>query len=58
VFISVGSIIEEILFDLVGFSIFLSGTVATWIVAVGMVVILTRYTDGYRIRPTLDELTT
>lgn len=40
VFISVGAIIEGILFDVLGFSIFLAGTVATGIVAIGMVVIL------------------
>lgn len=39
-FISVGAIIEGILFDVVGWSIFLAGTVQTAIVAIGMVVIL------------------
>lgn len=39
VFISVGAIIEGLLFDVLGVSIFLSGTVATAIVAVGKVVI-------------------
>lgn len=40
VFVSVGAIIEGILFDVLGFSIFLAGTVQTGIVAIGMVVIL------------------
>jgi hypothetical protein len=39
-FISVGSVIEGLLFDLVGLSIFLSGTIQTAIVACGMLVIL------------------
>ncbi|WP_436900528.1 DUF7521 family protein [Halovenus halobia] len=39
-FISVGSVIEGVLFDVVGLSIFLSGTIQTAIVAVGMLVIL------------------
>lgn len=39
-FISVGAIIEGILFDVVGWSIFLAGTVQTGIVAIGMLVIL------------------
>lgn len=40
VFISIGAIIEGLLFDVFGFSIFIAGTVATGIVALGMVVIL------------------
>jgi len=39
-FISVGSVIEGVLFDVVGLSIFLSGTIQTAIVAIGMLVIL------------------
>ncbi|AEN06707.1 hypothetical protein Halar_3082 [halophilic archaeon DL31] len=39
-FISVGSVIEGVLFDVVGLSIFLSGTIQTGIVALGMLVIL------------------
>jgi hypothetical protein len=39
-FISVGSVIEGVLFDVVGLSIFLAGTIQTAIVAVGMLVIL------------------
>ncbi|WP_336000550.1 DUF7521 family protein [Halorientalis halophila] len=39
-FISVGSVIEGVLFDLVGLSIFLAGTIQTAIVACGMLVIL------------------
>ncbi|MFQ3319021.1 MAG: hypothetical protein ACI8UR_000459 [Natronomonas sp.] len=39
-FISVGAVIEGVLFDVVGLSIFLSGTIQTTIVAVGMLVIL------------------
>lgn len=39
-FISVGAIIEGILFDVFRFSIFLAGTIQTAIVAIGMVVIL------------------
>ncbi|MCU4719502.1 DUF7521 family protein [Halapricum hydrolyticum] len=39
-FISVGSVIEGILFDVVGFSIFLAGTIQTSLVALGMVVVL------------------
>lgn len=39
-FISIGSVIEGILFDVVGLSIFLAGTIQTAIVAVGMLVIL------------------
>lgn len=39
-FVSVGAIIEGILFDVFEFSIFLAGTVQTIIVAIGMVVIL------------------
>jgi hypothetical protein len=38
--ISFGAVIEGILFDILGFSIFLAGAVATTIVAVGMIVIL------------------
>lgn len=40
VFISVGAIVEGLLFDVFGFSIFLAGTVQTGIVAIGTVVIL------------------
>lgn len=39
-FISIGAVIEGILFDVVGLSIFLSGTIQTALVAVGMLVIL------------------
>ena len=39
-FISVGSVIEGVLFDVVGLSIFLAGTIQTALVAVGMLVIL------------------
>ena len=39
-FVSVGAIIEGILFDVFKFSIFLAGTVQTAIVAIGMMVIL------------------
>jgi len=39
-FISIGSVIEGVLFDVVGLSIFLSGTIQTAIVAFGMLVIL------------------
>lgn len=40
VFVSFGAVIEGILFDVVGLSIFLSGTIQTAIVAAGMIVIL------------------
>ncbi|MFB6295907.1 MAG: hypothetical protein ABEH66_03580 [Halobacteriales archaeon] len=40
VFISVGAIVEGLLFNVFEFSIFLAGTVQTTIVAIGMVVIL------------------
>jgi hypothetical protein len=39
-FISVGAVIEGLLFDVVGLSIFLAGTIQTAIVAAGMLVIL------------------
>lgn len=39
-FISVGSVIEGLLFDVVGLSIFLAGTIQTSLVAIGMLVIL------------------
>lgn len=39
-FISIGSVIEGLLFDVIGLSIFLSGTIQTAIVAIGMLVIL------------------
>jgi hypothetical protein len=39
-FISVGAVIEGVLFDVVGLSIFLAGTIQTAIVTVGMLVIL------------------
>lgn len=39
-FISIGAVIEGILFDLVGLSIFMAGTIQTGIVAMGMLVIL------------------
>jgi hypothetical protein len=39
-FISVGAVIEGVLFDVVGLSIYLAGTIQTAIVAVGMIVIL------------------
>ena len=39
-FISIGAVIEGLLFDVVGLSIFLAGTVQTSIVAVGMLFVL------------------
>lgn len=39
-FISVGSVIEGILFDVVGLSIFVAGTIQTTIVAIGMLFVL------------------
>ncbi|WP_336134685.1 DUF7521 family protein [Natronomonas amylolytica] len=39
-FISIGSVIEGVLFDVAGLSIFLAGTIQTAVVAVGMLVIL------------------
>lgn len=39
-FISIGSVIEGVLFDVVGLSIFLAGTIQTSVVAMGMLVIL------------------
>ncbi|WP_336327790.1 DUF7521 family protein [Halovenus sp. HT40] len=39
-FISVGAIIEGILFDVLNLSIFVAGTIQTTIVAIGMLVIL------------------
>ncbi|WP_435182937.1 DUF7521 family protein [Halobellus sp. EA9] len=39
-FISVGSVVEGILFDVVGLSIFLAGSIQTALVAIGMLVIL------------------
>lgn len=39
-FISFGAVIEGLLFDVMGFSIFLAGTVQTSIVAVGMLFVL------------------
>jgi hypothetical protein len=39
-FISIGSVIEGVLYDVVGLSIFMAGTIQTAIVAVGMLVIL------------------
>jgi hypothetical protein len=39
-FISIGAVIEGVLFDVVGLSIFLAGTIQTTIVAAGMVIIL------------------
>ncbi len=39
-FISIGAVIEGVLFDVAGLSIFLAGTIQTAIVAVGMLVIL------------------
>lgn len=38
--ISVGSVIEGILYDVVGLSIFMAGTIQTAIVAVGMLIVL------------------
>lgn len=49
--ISVGAVIEGVLFDVLGFSIFWAGTVQTSIVALGMLVILYSLyggTSGYR----------
>ncbi|WP_136715416.1 DUF7521 family protein [Halorientalis salina] len=39
-FISVGSVIEGVLFDVLGLSIFVAGTIQTSIVAVGMLIVL------------------
>jgi len=39
-FISIGAVIEGILFDIVGLSIFLAGTIQTAIVALGMLIVL------------------
>jgi hypothetical protein len=39
-FISVGAVIEGVLFDIAGLSIFMAGTIQTAIVAIGMLVIL------------------
>jgi len=39
-FISFGAVVEGILFDVFGFSIFLAGTVQTSIVAIGMLFVL------------------
>lgn len=39
-FISVGAVIEGVLFDVVRLSIFLSGTIQTTLVALGMLIIL------------------
>lgn len=55
-FISVGSVIEGVLFDVVGLSIFLAGTIQTAIVAVGMLVILySLYGQIPRSMPSEDE---
>ncbi|MFB6104159.1 MAG: hypothetical protein ABEJ57_03620 [Halobacteriaceae archaeon] len=40
VFISVGAVIEGVLFEVLGWSIYVSGAVQTTIVAIGMLVIL------------------
>jgi len=40
IFISIGAVIEGVLFEVVGLEIFIAGTVQTAIVAIGMVVIL------------------
>jgi len=40
VFISVGAVIEGVLYEVLGWSIFISGAVQTTIVAIGMLVIL------------------
>ncbi|MDG5777153.1 hypothetical protein VB773_12415 [Haloarculaceae archaeon H-GB2-1] len=40
VFISVGAVIEGILFEVIDLEIFIAGTVQTTIVAIGMVIIL------------------
>lgn len=39
-FISIGAVIEGLLFDIVGLSIFVAGTIQTSIVAIGMLVVL------------------
>ncbi|MFC7041538.1 DUF7521 family protein [Halonotius sp. GCM10025705] len=39
-FISIGSIMEGVLFDVVGLSIFVAGAIQTTIVAIGMLVII------------------
>ncbi|MFC6757512.1 MULTISPECIES: DUF7521 family protein [Haloarcula] len=39
-FISIGAVIEGVLFDLVGLSIYMAGTIQTGIVAVGMLIVL------------------
>lgn len=51
-FISVGSVIEGILFDVVGLSIFLAGTIQTAVVAVGMLVVLYSLYGQFPERPT------
>ncbi|MFC7130529.1 DUF7521 family protein [Haloferax chudinovii] len=49
VFISFGAVIEGILFDVIGLSLFDSGTVATIIVALGMLSVLyALYGGDYR----------
>lgn len=40
VFISIGAVIEGVLYDVVGLSIFVAGTLQTILVAIGMLVIL------------------
>lgn len=40
VFISIGAVVEGVLYDVVGLSIFLAGTIQTTLVAIGMLVIL------------------
>ena len=39
-FISVGAVIEGVLFDVLGLSIFMAGTIQTAVVAAGMIIIL------------------
>ncbi|WP_435074955.1 DUF7521 family protein [Halorubrum sp. HHNYT27] len=54
-FITVGSVLEGILFDVLGLSIFLSGTIQTGLVAVGMLVILYSLHGQFPDRPREDE---
>jgi len=57
VFISIGAVLEGILFDVVGLSIFDAGTIQTAVVALGMLFILYALYGGNREldRPEADE---
>ncbi|WP_280585672.1 hypothetical protein [Halorubrum sp. Boch-26] len=50
-FITVGSVLEGVLFDVIGLSIFLAGTIQTGLVAVGMLVILYSLHGRFSDRP-------